>query len=94
MYKNCVCLYSPKSNTPCLELSYIDITGVRPLSAGNRYPLPGFPILVLETAWLCHYIAFRDEESRDTFGQKLEDAIDGHIRECTFWCLMQLLSFI
>ena len=81
MYDSCVAFYSPLSNSPCLEISYNDITHVRPLSTGFNSPLPGYPILVLETAWLCHYIAFRDEEARDTFGEKVEDAIDHHIKK-------------
>ena len=80
MYESCVSFYAPLSKSPCLEISYIDITNVRPLDTGYLSPLPGYPLLVLETAWLCHYIAFRDEESRDTFGEKVEEAIERHIK--------------
>jgi hypothetical protein len=81
VYASCVSFYSPLSKTPCTEIAYIDITAVRPLDAGAMSPLPGFPLLVLETAWLCHYIAFHDETSRDTFGEKVEAAIESHIKQ-------------
>ena len=81
IYDSCISFYSPLSKTPCIEMAYIDITGVRPLDAGPMSSLPGFPLLVLETAWLCHYIAFRDEESRDTFGHHIEHAIESHIKQ-------------
>ncbi|KAL3903743.1 MAG: hypothetical protein SGILL_010330, partial [Bacillariaceae sp.] len=80
MYESCVSFYAPLSNSPCLEIAYMDITNVRPLESDNKSPLPGFPMLVLETAWLCHYIAFRDEEARDTFGEKLETVVASHVR--------------
>jgi len=81
VYKSCVSFYAPLSKSPCLEISYIDITNVRPLNSTDSSPLPGFPLLVLETAWLCHYMAFRDEEARDTFGQRVETAIADHVKE-------------
>jgi hypothetical protein len=83
MYNSCLSFYSPLTKSPCLEIAYIDITNVRPLDPGYLSPLPGFPLLVLETAWLCHYIAFKDEESRDTFGEKIEGAIEQHIKQGT-----------
>jgi hypothetical protein len=81
MYESCVSFYAPLSDSPCLEISYVDITNVRPLDAGYLTPLPGYPLLVLETAWLCHYIAFREGEARDTFGEKVEAAIEKHVKE-------------
>lgn len=81
MYDSCLSFYTPLSRSPSNEIAYIDITGVRPLDARNDSPLPGFPILVLETAWLCQYLAFHDEESRDTFGEKVEAAIEKHIKQ-------------
>lgn len=80
-YGTCLSFYAPLSKTPCIEIAYIDITNVRPLDASAMSPLPGLPLLVLETAWLCHYIAFHDEVSRDTFGEKVETAIDAHIKQ-------------
>mmetsp|Transcript_36950 Transcript_36950/g.89665 ORF Transcript_36950/g.89665 Transcript_36950/m.89665 type:complete len:550 (-) Transcript_36950:68-1717(-) len=106
MYESCLSFYSPLSSSACQEIAFIDITDVRPLEAGESSPLPGFPLLVLETAWLCHYIAFRDDESRDTFGAKLEYAIQSHVqmveqsasleqselRRARFWQGFQTLS--
>ena len=81
VYESCLSFYTPLSKSPCLEIAYIDITSVRPLATGLMSPLPGLPLLVLETAWLCHYIAFRDEVSRDTFGEKVEAAIESHMKQ-------------
>lgn len=81
VYETCVSFYAPSTKSPCLEIAFIDIRNIRPLDAGNLSPLPGFYLLVLETAWLCHYVAFRDEEARDTFGEMMEDAIENHIRK-------------
>lgn len=81
IYDACVSFYAPLSKGPCLEIAYVDITSVRPLAASILSPLPGFPLLVLETAWLCHYVAFHDEVSRDTFGEKVESAIEAHIKK-------------
>ncbi|KAL3932921.1 MAG: hypothetical protein SGARI_003833 [Bacillariaceae sp.] len=77
----------------------MDITNVRPLESDAKSPLP-------ETAWLCHYIAFKDEETRDTFGEKLEAVVENHIklveetaslkqialRKARFWQGFQTLS--
>ena len=93
MYESCLCFYAPLTKTPCQEIAYVDITNVRPLDAGHGSPLPGYPMLVLETAWLCHYIAFRDKEARDTFGEKVEDAIDKHIKEGEFMAWGVVSSF-
>ena len=69
----------------------IDITNVRPLDAGTLSPLPGFYILVLETAWLCHYVAFRSEEARDTFREKMQDATESHIKMCKLYIFVQCM---
>jgi Protein of unknown function, DUF547 len=80
MYESCVSFFAPLSKSPCLEIAYMDITHVRPIESDIQSPLPGLPLLVLETAWLCHYVAFRDAEARDTFGERLEHAIENHVR--------------
>lgn len=80
MYESCASFYAPLSKSPCLEIAFMDITDVRPLESDAQSPLPGLPLLVLETAWLCHYIAFRNVEARDTFGEKLEHAIENHVK--------------
>jgi len=38
-------------------------------------PLPGFPLISIETAWRCHYLAFIDEEGRAKFQETLNSAI-------------------
>jgi hypothetical protein len=70
MYESCVQFYAPLSKVPCLELSFQDIQSIRRLGSGARSPLPGFPMLVIETAWLCHYAVFSDETALDNFSAK------------------------
>ena len=77
MYESSLSFYAPLAKSACHEIWYSDITLVRPL-VGDFCPLPGFPILVIETAWLCHYMAFRDEKSRDDFGEKINRAVQNH----------------
>jgi hypothetical protein len=61
--------FAPNSTTPGLELLFDDVRCIRSLESGFSSPLPGYPVLVLETAWMCHYIAFANEDKRDTFCQ-------------------------
>lgn len=75
------------------------------MDAGTLSPLPGFYILVVETAWLCHYIAFRTEEARAIFKEKLNDAVEHYfnkidtdnieedsLKKARFWQGFQSLS--
>ncbi|KAL7569447.1 hypothetical protein ACA910_009630 [Epithemia clementina (nom. ined.)] len=71
MYDRTIIFYAPLTDTPSLELSLADIQTFRMLDVGNASPLPGLPILVLETAWQCHYIAFCNEETRRRFHDQL-----------------------
>lgn len=73
LYESGLAFYAPLSRSPCLELSFADIQSLRYLSADARTPLPGYPILVIETAWLCHYAAFADEGAREAFRLKIEE---------------------
>ena len=91
IYEKCVSFYAPSTRFPCLEIAFIDITNVRPLDAGTLSPLPGFYILVLETAWLCHYVAFCSEEARDTFREKMQDATESHIKMCKLYIFVQCM---
>jgi len=75
IFENSIAFYAPLTNSACLELSFADIQSVRRLEAGMRTPLPGFPVLVLETAWMCHYLAFGDQEAKDSFKIQLTDAL-------------------
>jgi hypothetical protein len=75
VYEKGLAFYAPLSRSPCLELSFVDVQSVRVLDAGVRSPLPGYPILVIETAWLCHYAAFADRGARESFRLKIEDAM-------------------
>jgi Protein of unknown function, DUF547 len=72
IYEHGLAFYSPLTDIPCLELAYSDIKLVRFLDAGSMSPLAGYPLLVIETAWLCHYCAFLNLQARLRFHEKLE----------------------
>ena len=72
IYETCLLFYAPLAKSASHEIFHSDITAVRPFN--DFSPLPSFPILVLETAWMCHYMAFKDEVSRDAFGKKVDTA--------------------
>jgi hypothetical protein len=73
LYEKGVLFYAPLTDSPCLELSIDDIKFVRVLNT-DASPLAGYPLLVIETAWHCHYCAFSSEEARHTFHQSIETA--------------------
>ena len=74
LYKQIIMFYAPLTDTPGLELSLADVQSFRLLDLGNASPLPGLPMLVLETAWQCYYIAFWNEELRRQFHEILDTA--------------------
>jgi len=79
MYESCVVLHAPLSKIPSYVLPYIDIQQIRPVYISEYInPLPGLPLIAIETAWRCHYLAFVDEISRATFQQKIDAAIYTH----------------
>ena len=55
--------------------AFSDIQSVRLLEGHQGSPLPGFAILAVETAWQCHYVAFANEEARESFREQLQDLI-------------------
>lgn len=73
LYEKGLVFYAPLTDSPCLELSFSDIKYIRFLDAGPMSPLAGYPLLVIETAWLCHYCAFGNDRARQTFFEKVED---------------------
>ena len=73
LYERTIMFYTPLTDTPSLELSLADIQSFRMLDIGSASPLPGLPILVIETAWQCYYIAFLNDDSRVQFHEKLGD---------------------
>lgn len=58
-----------------LRLAFIDIQSVRTLDEDLRCPLPGFPVLVIETAWLCHYVAFANEDAREAIHAQIQKSL-------------------
>jgi hypothetical protein len=105
MYESSLSFYAPLARSTCHEIFYSDITFVRLLVVDSLCPLPGFSVLVVETAWQCHYMAFRDETSRDTFGDKVDRAVKSYkakqqtddlekneLQKARFWQGFQTLS--
>jgi len=58
-----------------LFLAFYDVQSIRLLTTDERNPLPGFPIIALETAWQCHYVAFANDEAREAFREQVEALI-------------------
>ncbi|CAB9508403.1 expressed unknown protein [Seminavis robusta] len=72
VYRKSIVFYAPLTTKACLEFSFSDVQSIRMLDTQQRNPLPGFPILAIETAWQCHYLAFPSDEARDSFREKVE----------------------
>jgi hypothetical protein len=53
----------------------LDIEAVRKLNVSEDNPLPGHPLLVVETQWRCHYLGFVNATERQKFFEKLNEAI-------------------
>ena len=102
IYESSLSFYVPLAKSACYEISYSDITLVRELRSDDRSPLPGYSIAAVETAWQCHYLAFRDEPSRDLFRDKIVEAQARYrdtgdfeatqLRKARFWRGFQTLS--
>eukprot|EP00536_Pseudo-nitzschia_multiseries_P003742 jgi/Psemu1/186523/e_gw1.59.109.1 len=105
IYESCLVFYAPLAKSKCHEIYFCDITLVRPLVEGRLNPLPGFSILVVETAWQCHYLAFHDERSRNVFYENTESAVlslkkrkenesleQSELQRARFWQGFQTLS--
>jgi hypothetical protein len=56
----------------------IGIEAVRKLNVSEDNPLPGHPLLVVETQWRCHYLGFVNASERQKFFEKLNQAIFSH----------------
>jgi len=96
LYSKGVVFYAPLSDTPCLELPFLDIKSVRLLEEVIT-PLAGYPVLVIETAWLCHYCAFAHNKARQDFYERIEALLsentevseasfrDNELAEARFW---------
>lgn len=97
IYETCLLFYAPLAKSASHEIFHSDITAVRPFV--NSSPIC-FPILVIETAWMCHYMAFKDEVSRDAFGEKVDtarldqsnDDKQNSLKVARFWQGFQMLS--
>lgn len=75
LYEKSIVFYAPLAQEPSFEIVFKDIESVRLLDPGMESPLPGYPILVIETAWHCHYIVLNNDDTRISLRSKIEDAL-------------------
>ena len=68
--------YAPLTKVPCLDVAIKDILGVRAVNPGIKSPLPGSAVLAIETAWICHYIAFGSQDARESAKVKLKELLE------------------
>eukprot|EP00557_Chaetoceros_sp_GSL56_P005119 CAMPEP_0176499580 /NCGR_PEP_ID=MMETSP0200_2-20121128/13008_1 /TAXON_ID=947934 /ORGANISM="Chaetoceros sp., Strain GSL56" /LENGTH=1717 /DNA_ID=CAMNT_0017898019 /DNA_START=64 /DNA_END=5217 /DNA_ORIENTATION=+ len=74
-----ISFYTPLSKKADISIPFYDIQGVRQIDDSTRKcPLTGFPLLAIETAWKCHYIAFRNEDTLNDFSKNVHAQISSH----------------
>jgi hypothetical protein len=72
VYNSSVSFYAPLSKKPSFVLYKIDIQKIRIIDDNSQTnPLSGFPMIAIETALRCHYLAFVDDEVRMGFYNRL-----------------------
>lgn len=68
--------YAPNGKRPSLVVSFEEILAARTCDdALSQSPLPGLHVLSINTAWKCHYITFLDEAERESFLDRLNNAL-------------------
>lgn len=75
LYSNRLAFYTPLTSAPSIEILFEDVRSVRLHQSHSNTPLPGCPILIVETAWLCHYVAFSDDGVRQAMFKRIKDAL-------------------
>ncbi|GAX27126.1 hypothetical protein FisN_13Lh326 [Fistulifera solaris] len=106
LYEKCIAFYAPLSQESSCEISLKDIEGVRLLDPGTDSPIPGYPILTIETAWHCHYMVLNSDDTRASLKLKIDDAIssveaqstvmsqtEAELRKARLWQRLQSSSF-
>jgi hypothetical protein len=78
VYEKSIMFFGPTSKQSSLQLSYVDIISVRQLGSRVFSPLPGYPMLAIDTSWQCYYVAFPDEVTRHIFSEKIETQVKYH----------------
>lgn len=53
--------------------AYFDISSLKNYEDGEFSPLPGYPIVSIETAWQVYYVAFASEAERSFFMEQVEE---------------------
>lgn len=78
LYKSRLVFYAPLSTEPCLEIPFDDVRMLRLIDTNKTTPLAGFPVMVVETLWVCHYFAFGNVEIRQKMFDLIEEAYQSH----------------
>jgi hypothetical protein len=78
LYASKLVFYAPLTTEHCLELPFEDVKSVRLLESTGTSPLAGYPLLVVETTWLCHYFAFSNTEKRQAVFETIQSARASH----------------
>lgn len=74
--ENHVSFYAPLTKKPSLVVSFDEIISVRRCDPDTELnPLPGLHLLVIDTAWRCHYLAFLDATTLENFRAKLGESL-------------------
>jgi Protein of unknown function (DUF1769)/Protein of unknown function, DUF547 len=80
LYDSKLVLYAPLTTEHCLELSFEDIKNARLLASTDAAPLAGYPLLVIETTWLCHYFAFSNADKRRVMFECIQTARESYAK--------------
>jgi Protein of unknown function (DUF1769) len=74
IHEHQLAFYAPMSRDPSLEILFTDVQTLRSIDS-SRCPLAGYPVLAIETGWLCYYVAFVDEGMRESFHTTVTNAM-------------------
>jgi Protein of unknown function, DUF547 len=74
LYEDGVAFFAPLTQLPSIEVPFSDIKIIRFLEPNEISSLPGYPLLVIETAWICHCFAFLNVDTRNDFYRRIEKA--------------------
>jgi len=82
VHESCIDFYSPLTSKACFSIPFYDIQCVRRVEERSGVnPLSGFPLVAVETAWKCHYLAFSNEEIQTNFFDILNAAIFSNVQD-------------
>mmetsp|Transcript_411 Transcript_411/g.432 ORF Transcript_411/g.432 Transcript_411/m.432 type:complete len:1353 (+) Transcript_411:82-4140(+) len=77
IYDDRIEFFAPSSKRASFTAFLFDVRQIRTIDFADQMinPLGSYPILAIETAWKCHYLAFVDESTRNNFRNLLNNVI-------------------